>query len=65
MTQEYRQLQVKTKGFLTAILPDSCFTELNRLSKEGWEIMEVVRLSRAFGRTDHVSFVLKRESRNP
>ncbi|MDY6845115.1 MAG: DUF4177 domain-containing protein [Spirochaetota bacterium] len=64
MSWEYRQLQVKTDGLFTAKLPDSCFTELNTLAKDGWELKEIVRLSRALGRTDYITFVLKRESKN-
>ena len=63
MVWEYRQLQVPTEGFFTAKIPDSCFMEMNTLAKNGWEIIETVRLNRALGRTDHVSFILRREAK--
>ncbi len=64
MAWEYRQLEVKTRGFFTARLPDSCFAELNALAREGWQVDKVLRLTRAFGRTDAVSFLLKRETKS-
>ena len=61
MGKEYRQLEVKTEGFFTATLPNSCFVQLNTLAEEGWHICAATPLSRAFGRTDYVCFVLERE----
>ena len=61
MKWEYCQMEVKTKGFATSRIPDDCATELNALGREGWELVQVVPTARAFGRTDYVTFILKRE----
>ena len=61
MEWEYRQLDVPTRGMLSARLPDDCFDELNRLAKEGWELVQAIPVAVGAGMTERVIFVLKRE----
>ena len=63
MKLEYRQLEMKTKGFATSRIPDNCISELNSLGKEGWVLIQAIPTARAFGRTDYLTFILKRELR--
>ncbi len=60
---EYRKLEVRAADFWdwSGRIPDSCIYELNRSGAEGWEVVQVIPLARAFGRTDYVTFILKRE----
>ena len=61
MIWEYCQLEMKTRGFATSRIPDNCISELNVLGKEGWELVQALPTARAFGRTDYVTFIFKRE----
>jgi acyl CoA:acetate/3-ketoacid CoA transferase alpha subunit len=63
MVWEYCQLEVKTGGFATSRIPDNCIAELNRLGQEGWELIQAIPTARAFGRTDFITFLFKREIR--
>ena len=42
-------------------IPGSALIDLNRLAGEGWETVTAVPLARVGGRTDFVSFILRRE----
>jgi len=65
MKSEYRQLHATTRGFFSPRLPGDCFDQLNRLAKEGWELVQAVPLAGLpNGRTDRVSFILRRELRS-
>ncbi len=63
MKWEYRQYEVKTADFWAwqGNIPESVIIDLNRLGDEGWELVAAVPLSRVGGRTDFVSFLLRRE----
>jgi hypothetical protein len=61
MKWEYRQLDVPTRGMLSARLPDDCFDELNRLANEGWELVQAIPVAVGAGMTERVIFILRRE----
>ena len=61
MAWEYQHIQIKTEGIVTSKLPEYSFSEINRLAAKGWELIHVIPMRRAFGRTDYVVFVLRRE----
>jgi hypothetical protein len=61
MKWEYRQLDVPTRGVLSARLPDDCFDELNRLANEGCELAQAVPVAVGAGMTERVIFILRRE----
>jgi hypothetical protein len=63
MKWEYRQFEVKTADFSAwkSHIPESALLDLNRLASEGWELVSAVPLARVGGRTDFVSFILRRE----
>lgn len=60
MSYEYTQLQVPTKGWFNASLPQEYLAELNRLAKQGWQVDQVFGLQRNMGETTAVVFLLKR-----
>ena len=65
MKWEYRQLDARTGGFFKPRLTADCFDQLNRLATEGWELVQAVPLAGLpQGRTDRVSFILRRELRS-
>ena len=49
MKWEYRQLEMKTKGFTTSRIPDNCITVLNSQGKEDWELIQAIPTARVFG----------------
>jgi len=63
MKWEYRQFEVKSADFWAwqGNIPESAIMDLNRLAGEGWELVTAVPLARVGGRTDYVSFILRRE----
>jgi len=61
MDWEYRCMEQRTEGFWGNRLPDRCFIDLNSLGKEGWELIQSIPHEVVFGRTDRVSFILRRE----
>jgi len=61
MQWEYRHLDVPTKGLLGVSLPQEFLDDLNRLGKEGWELVQALPLATGTGITERVIFVLKRQ----
>ena len=61
MKWECRQLQVEVRGLLGGKLPDHFVSELNRLGKDDWELVQAVGLQIGSGTTAAVVFMLKRE----
>lgn len=63
MRWEYRQYEVKSADSWTGAgrIPETALIELNRLADDGWEVVTAVPLARVGGRTDFVSFILRRE----
>ncbi len=63
MKWAYRQYEIKSADFWAwqAKIPESAMIDLNRLGDEGWELVTAVPVARVGGRTDFVSFFLRRE----
>jgi hypothetical protein len=58
---EYKELTVKTKGVVSAKIPDTFISQLNELGKDGWKLVQTVPLTEGYGRTLAVVFIMRRE----
>ncbi len=58
---EYKQFTVKTKGMVSAAIPDTVIPQLNESGKDGWKLVQAVPLAEGYGRTQAVVFIMRRE----
>ncbi len=60
---EYKQLVLKITDFLSFVgdFKEEDTKKLNELGKDGWELVQSVPIARAFGRTDKILFIFKRD----
>jgi hypothetical protein len=62
MEWEYYTLKLKPGGFFSSkIEPEKVDALLNEAGSQGWELVNVVSISQAYGATGELLFVFKRQ----